>query len=191
MQQIQELGHTEHDEIFKIFVNNDVEYTKNNNGIFVNLSIVNDAVLDTLATFVSFCMQNKAQLDEYDKAINQQRFLSMPKTAPTPMPMPSSHAVHAASPGAIGSGSNGGNGSSSGKHASHPHHNAFHQPKAAIQQTEIVKKNENAKFHQAKKRFSKRKVGSKDGETATSSASASNPRVVDELVAEPYLLNRL
>ena len=74
MQKVQELGTTEHEEIFKILKTRDVEYSINNNGVFVNLSNISDDVFHMLNNFVTFCLDNKANLDEYDKAIIDRKF---------------------------------------------------------------------------------------------------------------------
>ena len=58
MQRIQELGATEHEEIFKMFQARDVEYTRNSNGIFVNLTAVPDDLVRQMRRFVDFCMEN-------------------------------------------------------------------------------------------------------------------------------------
>ena len=71
MQRIQELGPTEHAEIFKMLSDQGVEYTQNSNGIFVNLSGVPSALLGELSTFVSFCIDNNHSLNEYDKRLSE------------------------------------------------------------------------------------------------------------------------
>ena len=74
MQRIQELGATEHEEIFKMFQARDVEYTRNSNGIFVNLTAVPDDLVRQMRRFVDFCMENKSSLDEYDKRLNECKY---------------------------------------------------------------------------------------------------------------------
>lgn len=69
-QRTAELGPTEHQEIFRILQSHGVPYTKNNNGIFVNLSYVKDEIIKELQGFVDFCFSNKSSLDEYDKKLN-------------------------------------------------------------------------------------------------------------------------
>ena len=71
MQRIQELGPTEHAEIFKMLSEHGVDYTRNSNGIFVNLSCVPAAVLNSLNTFVSFYIDNNHSLNEYDKRLSE------------------------------------------------------------------------------------------------------------------------
>ena len=67
----QELGPTEHGEIFKILTFHGIDHTQNSNGIFVNLSRVPDEVLDKVQRFVEYCVENKHDLDEYDKRLNE------------------------------------------------------------------------------------------------------------------------
>ena len=74
MQRIQDLGATEHEEIFKMLSARDVDHTRNSNGIFVNLSAVSDDLLGEISRFVAFCMENKSSLDEYDKRLNECKF---------------------------------------------------------------------------------------------------------------------
>lgn len=71
LEKINTLSPTEHEEIFKVVKTNNVAYTQNQNGIFCNLSTVNDNTIEQISKFVKFCTENKKQLDEYDKKINE------------------------------------------------------------------------------------------------------------------------
>lgn len=68
---INSLSSTEHDEIYRIINENDINVSKNKNGIFFNLSSINDVVLNEIDKFVTYCVNNKQQLDEYDKRLNE------------------------------------------------------------------------------------------------------------------------
>jgi hypothetical protein len=68
---INSLSSTEHDEIYRIINENNVNLSKNKNGIFFNLSSINDTVLSEIDKFVTYCVNNKQQLDEYDKRLNE------------------------------------------------------------------------------------------------------------------------
>tara|TARA_B110001469_G_scaffold126761_2_gene145320 strand:- start:2230 stop:2445 length:216 start_codon:yes stop_codon:yes gene_type:complete len=46
-------------EIFKIISNNDVKYTKNNNGIFLNMKLINDNCLKEILDYLVFIKNNK------------------------------------------------------------------------------------------------------------------------------------
>lgn len=63
---VNELSLTEHSEIFKIINKNKTTYSKNNNGIFVNISLLDCVVLDEINCFIKFCLKNKTELDAYE-----------------------------------------------------------------------------------------------------------------------------
>jgi hypothetical protein len=65
------LSSTEHEEIYRIININSINTSKNKNGIFFNLSSVEDKVIQEIETFVDYCISNKEQLDEYDKRLNE------------------------------------------------------------------------------------------------------------------------
>ena len=65
------LTETEHQEIFKILRNVNIPYTQNCNGVFFNFSLVPNNIVQTIDEFVDFCLENKKELDEYDKRINE------------------------------------------------------------------------------------------------------------------------
>jgi hypothetical protein len=71
VQQVKCLSETEHEEVFKIMHMNGIEYTKNKNGFFFNISLVDDSVIKLIHEFVSFSLENKKHLDEYDKKMNE------------------------------------------------------------------------------------------------------------------------
>jgi hypothetical protein len=68
---ITNLSNTEHEEIFKMVKNSSTSFTQNKNGIFFNISSVDDILIDEIDKFVSYCMNNKSILDEYDKKLNE------------------------------------------------------------------------------------------------------------------------
>ncbi len=68
---INSLSSTEHDEIFRIINEHNINISKNKNGVFFNLSSLNDNVLQEIDKFVTYCVNNKQQLDEYDKRLNE------------------------------------------------------------------------------------------------------------------------
>jgi hypothetical protein len=65
------LSSTEHEEIYRIISLNSINTSKNKNGIFFNLSSIEDKVIQEIETFVDYCISNKEQLDEYDKRLNE------------------------------------------------------------------------------------------------------------------------
>lgn len=68
---ISNLSTTEHEEIFKMVKSNDISFTQNKNGIFFNISTIDDCVIEEIDNFVTYCMSNKTILDEYDKKLNE------------------------------------------------------------------------------------------------------------------------
>ena len=197
MQRIQELGSTEHEEIFKILQRNNVNHTQNNNGVFVNLSSVDDDVVEQVQRFVDFCFHNNHELDEYDKRINEckisqnyDRFMGLAPHAdapadapadlsvPTPdletAPAPSEPTPSAGPPGTqavvLQTGVQTGGGGQTGQTGG--------GPPAVV--ASVAKRIMNSKFHQATKRFAKKKVvpGDKGGGGLDASTN--------ELVPEAY-----
>ncbi len=70
IEQIANLGVTEHAEIFKLIGKN-VKYTQNSNGVFLNFKDLSDDVVEQIEKFVDFCLENKTHLDEYDLKLNE------------------------------------------------------------------------------------------------------------------------
>ena len=51
-------------QIFKIFKTNNIKYSENSNGIFVNLNYLNEMILDKIIIFIKFCQKNKVLLEK-------------------------------------------------------------------------------------------------------------------------------
>ena len=68
---IGKLSSTEHEEIFKILETHSIDFTQNKNGTFFDISKIPEEVFSILEKFVDFCINNKKELDEYDKKINE------------------------------------------------------------------------------------------------------------------------
>lgn len=72
LERINSLTSTEHEEIFNILQRlNVTNFTSNKNGIFFNLSTLNDSEIEEIDKFVDFSINNKKDLDEYDKKLNE------------------------------------------------------------------------------------------------------------------------
>lgn len=69
-EKIRSLSSTEHEEILKIVKSKDINYSQNKNGVFFNLSVLDDETIEYINKFVEFCLSNKKDLDEYDKKLN-------------------------------------------------------------------------------------------------------------------------
>lgn len=71
------LSKTEHEEIYKILkvynMSNvqRINFSYNKNGIFFNLSGIEDSLFEQLENFVNYCINNQKDLDDYDKKINE------------------------------------------------------------------------------------------------------------------------
>ena len=69
---INKLSQTEHDEIFKMLKRDtQMNFTQNKNGVFFDISLLEDDIVTKVEQFVDFCTNNKIELDEYDKQINE------------------------------------------------------------------------------------------------------------------------
>ena len=71
---INSLGSTEHIEIFKILQEHGVPHSENNNGVFFNLTTLDEGILKRIHDFVNYCYENKTELDEYDKRLKECKF---------------------------------------------------------------------------------------------------------------------
>ena len=67
---IEYLSKVEHIEIFKIIQKNKIKYTQNDNGIFINLSMLDNNMIGEIQNFVNFCIDNKKTLDKKEEIIN-------------------------------------------------------------------------------------------------------------------------
>jgi len=66
VESIQHLNSTEYEEMFKLLYQNKCEYTRNNNGIFLNLSWLDKTLLDKLELFVEFCKASRREIQHYE-----------------------------------------------------------------------------------------------------------------------------
>ena len=53
-EKIDQLEMCEHFELLKIFIKNDVKYTENNNGIFINMNKLEDDILGDFENYISY-----------------------------------------------------------------------------------------------------------------------------------------
>lgn len=70
---IETLTKDEHIGIFKLIRENTDKYTINDNGIFINLSILDDNVIDNLCDYIEFCEENRKDLERQDKKIETEK----------------------------------------------------------------------------------------------------------------------
>jgi hypothetical protein len=71
LEKINALSSTEHEEIFKILIKNNISFTKNNNGCFFNMSLIPNEIIAEMILFVDYCMINQKEMEEYDKRLNE------------------------------------------------------------------------------------------------------------------------
>lgn len=53
------LKEEEHIEIFKIIKKHEIKFTKNSNGVFINLNKLSNVIIEEIHKFVSYCIENK------------------------------------------------------------------------------------------------------------------------------------
>jgi hypothetical protein len=70
MQRIGELGEVAHREIFHKMKRAGVDHTRNKNGVFINLSVVSDPLLEDIIKFVDYCIDSNRDLENYEKMLN-------------------------------------------------------------------------------------------------------------------------
>ena len=61
------LSTSEYQEIFNILRNENISYTENKNGVFINFKNVNDELLNKIFNFIEFCKDNKKNLEILDE----------------------------------------------------------------------------------------------------------------------------
>ena len=64
---IKQLSSTQIEELFKILSKNNCKYTLNNNGVFLNLSWLEEDLLKKIEIFIDFCNESKKEVDKYEK----------------------------------------------------------------------------------------------------------------------------
>jgi hypothetical protein len=63
---INRLSNNEIVEIFKIINETDTSYTKNNNGIFLNLNWVDEETLIKIDNYINFCIKSQNEISKYE-----------------------------------------------------------------------------------------------------------------------------
>lgn len=82
---IQNLEPTEIMELFKLLHKHKCEYTRNNNGIFINLSWLSDDILDKIEQYIAFCNKSHNEVQRYESICDvlNKNFQEQPKTTDT------------------------------------------------------------------------------------------------------------
>lgn len=58
------------EEIFKIIYKNNNYYTKNNNGISLNLNTLDDEILNKINNYINFCIKSHNEINKYEDMCN-------------------------------------------------------------------------------------------------------------------------
>jgi len=53
-------------ELFKIIIDTNANYTKNNNGIFLNLNWIDDDLLNKINNYILFCIKSQNEISKYE-----------------------------------------------------------------------------------------------------------------------------
>ncbi len=85
---INQLGQTEIDELFKLLHKNKCEYTRNSNGIFVNLTWLSDAMIEVIEKYVEFCHQSRTEVCKYESLCEVLNKNFAPSNSATPTKAP-------------------------------------------------------------------------------------------------------
>ena len=67
---ISKLSTIEMEEIFKILYMSNSNYTKNNNGIFVNLNYLDEEILQDIDKYIDFCFKSRNEINKYENICN-------------------------------------------------------------------------------------------------------------------------
>ena len=70
IEQCKNLSNQEYVEIFNIIIKDSCQYSKNKNGIFINLSNVTENTIDKILNFISYIKYNKEDLLKHEEVIN-------------------------------------------------------------------------------------------------------------------------
>jgi len=67
---IQFLNQNELEEIFKIIYKNNSNYTKNNDGIYINLSSISEDIIIKINNYIDFCIKSHNEINKYENICN-------------------------------------------------------------------------------------------------------------------------
>lgn len=71
--QIQQLSNLEQIEIFKMIKEETNHYTENLNGIFINVNILSDNLLNKIENFLNYCNKQNIELEKKENFLNKQK----------------------------------------------------------------------------------------------------------------------
>ena len=67
---IEKMEKTEITELFKIIHNNKIKYSKNNNGIFINLNWLDYDTIVKVSNYINFCIKSHNEINKYEVICN-------------------------------------------------------------------------------------------------------------------------
>lgn len=73
VKEIDQLSKDQHLEIYKIVNGYTDKYTQNDNGIFINLSVLNDNILNKIKQFVDYCIYNRDTMEKDEELIRSEK----------------------------------------------------------------------------------------------------------------------
>lgn len=63
---VDSLSSTEQEELFRMIHKERYDYTRNNHGVFINLSWISDALLTRIEQYIEFCNRSQHELHKYE-----------------------------------------------------------------------------------------------------------------------------
>ncbi len=75
MENIKKLSKDEHIEIFKIFLEDNISYSENNNGIFINLNNIKEKTLDNILKYIEYIEIKKSDLMNDEVKVEEKKEL--------------------------------------------------------------------------------------------------------------------
>lgn len=66
VQNIETLSQTEVEELFRMIHRNNYNYTRNNHGVFINLSWIPEEMITLMENYIEFCHRSKVELQKYE-----------------------------------------------------------------------------------------------------------------------------
>jgi hypothetical protein len=66
VESVKNISQNEMEEIFKMIHNYGCMYTRNNNGLFINLTWIPEDLLDELEKYIKFCSRSQTELKKYE-----------------------------------------------------------------------------------------------------------------------------
>jgi hypothetical protein len=67
---ISQLNQNELEEVFKIIFKNNNSYSKNNNGVIINLTWMDYEILEQIHNYINFCIKSHNEINKYEVLCN-------------------------------------------------------------------------------------------------------------------------